>query len=290
MALGLLLALTAVGTALAAPVLVVRTSDLGPYTAAQKALSSSLGQEVRALNLATEHSELQAAIAAAPVIVALGPAAARAVADARPSVPTFYALVSNPERSGLQGADARNRIVPMFVPPARQVRSIRQLLPKAKRVGMIYDPAHSAALVAECQSAAAQAGLILVKTEVGSTKEVASAMRNLLGDVDVVWLIPDATVISADSFKFMVQTSLEAKVPLIGFSQGMSKAGALLSIEAEYAEIGRKAAAAARKALGGTVTAPDAPDGTVYLNAKTASLLDIPIPSGLQSQAANVFQ
>ena len=43
------------------------------------------------------------------------------------------------------------------------------------------------------------------------------------------------------------------------------------------------------RALGGTVTAPDAPDGTLYLNAKSASLLNINIPAPLKSQAANVF-
>lgn len=39
---------------------------------------------------------------------------------------------------------------------------------------------------------------------------------------------------------------------MIGFSQGQARAGAVLVVEADYAEMGREAATAAKRALAGS--------------------------------------
>jgi putative ABC transport system substrate-binding protein len=178
----------------------------------------------------------------------------------------------------------------MFAAPAGQVRAIRELSGSARRIGVLFDPSLSAPLVAELEAACAAQGATLVKREVTAQKDVAPAARELLGRIDVLLLIPDTTVISAESFKFIAQTSLEAKIPMVGFSEGMAKAGAVLAIEAPFDQIGKKAADAAKKMLAGGAGTRESPDGAIFVNAKSAQLLGLTVPDGLKGRAAKVFE
>ena len=97
-------------------------------------------------------------------------------------------------------------------------------------------------------------------------------------------------MISGESFKFIMLTALGAKVPVVGFSEGMSKAGAVVSVEAEYGEMGTKAAKVAQKIIAGLPGSPEAPDGAIYVNAKSAGLIGLTVPAELRAQAARVFE
>lgn len=271
----------------AGQVVLVRSSELAPYKAVEKAFLGAIGRPVTVLNLATEADAVKAALAEGPaLVVSVGPDAAKAVLEAKPTAPVVHTLVPTPEKLG---AAEVARTVPMFVAPQRQVRLVKELLPKVKRVGVVYDPSLSKAMVEDYARAAQEGGLTLVRQEIHQKSEVATAVRGLLGKIDALWLIPDATLIGVDTFKFLVQTSLESKIPLVGFSQGTCKAGVLLALEADYAEMGREAAAVGRKQLTGSPATPEAAHGTVYLNGRTAGVLDISIPDSVRQQAAAVF-
>ncbi len=119
--------------------------------------------------------------------------------------------------------------------------------------------------------------------------QVANALRELIGKIDALLLLPDPATLGVDTFKFLLTTSMDSKVPLIGFSQGQAKAGALLTIEVDYAEMGREAAAAAKRVLGGSAAAPQAPQGSLYVNGKSAQVLGVTISSAVKAQAKEVF-
>jgi putative tryptophan/tyrosine transport system substrate-binding protein len=233
----------------AGDVVVVRSSDLAPYKAVQEALATGLGQPIREINLTSADGKEQLGVAlgeAPALVVAIGPDAGRALATLKAAVPILLALMPSAAKVGL---DPKTPLVPMYATPSRTLREITALLPSAKRLGVVYDPAVSKALVDECAVAAASARLTVVREEVGSRQEIANAVRGLVGKVDALWLLPDSTVITADSFKFIMQNALSAKVPVVGFTEGMAKAGALFSVEASYADIGAKAAHAAKRLL-----------------------------------------
>jgi putative ABC transport system substrate-binding protein len=274
-------------------VVVIRSADLPPYRAVETAFRDAIGRPSRTFSLASDSArvEVQRALEGeAQLVFAIGAQAARQALDLSPqypAVPVVYALVPNPEKIGVQGLAPG---ISMYVSPAVQAATVRALLPKAKRVGVLYDAAISEALVAECDAAAATVGLTLVREAVASRKDVAAAARSLFRQADVVWLIPDTTVLSADTFKFLVQISLETKVPLVGFSEGMTRAGALLSVEAEHAAMGKKAADLARRILGGARPRIESPDASISLNIKSAQLLGVNVPPVVRSQASIVFE
>lgn len=288
--IAMFLALWAGAAQAAGYVVVVRSSELPPYRIVETAFRDAFGRPNRTFSLAQDNAraEVQHALEGEALLVfAIGAQAAKLAIDLNPSVPVVYALVPNPEKIGLQD---RTPGISMYVSPATQVAALKGLLPKAKRVGVLYDAAISQSLVDECDAAAAAAGMTLVREPVTSRKDVAAAARLLFRQSDVVWLIPDTTVLSAETFKFLVQTSLETKVPLVGFSEGMTKAGALLSVEAEHAAMGRKAADLARRILGGARPRIESPDASISLNFKSAQLLGVTVPPVVRSQATSVFE
>lgn len=268
-------------------VLVVRGSELAPHRAVEQAFLGSLGQPARTVVLGQgdPRQQVRTAAAGAGVIFAIGSDAATAAADIK-GTGLIYALVPSPATSGLEPRAAG---VSMFASPAQQVRYLRAALPKARRVGILFDPAQSRALVAECEAAAAHAGLTVVREQVTSRRDVAGAARSLADKIDVLWLVPDVTVVSGETFKFLVELSFQTQVPIMGFSEAMTRAGALLSVEATYADMGRKAAALARRLLAGGSAATEAPDSVLYVNAKTAELLNVSLPASVRSGAAKVF-
>lgn len=278
-----LLAAAAPSVVSASGVVVLRGAELAQYRAIEQGFMASLGQPARSIQIGgSDRAQARAAGSGADAVFAIGPEAAAAAADLKTVV---YALVSSPERLGL---DPRNA-VPTFVPPQRQIRFLRAALPAARKIGLVYDPALSRGLAVEYEEAAGAHGFGVVREEVTSRKDVAGVVRSLVERVDVLWLIPDSTVVSPDTFRFMMQISLETHVPVVGFSEGMTRGGALISVEGGYEDMGRRAAYAVRRVLAGRPAAPEPPDGILFINARSAEILGLTIPPGLRAQAAKIF-
>ncbi|HET9452040.1 MAG TPA: ABC transporter substrate binding protein [Aggregicoccus sp.] len=285
--LGLLL-LAASSAQAAGGVLVVRSQDLPPYAAVDQAFSASIGQSVSRITLGEAAPDaLSRAMAGRPALVlALGQEAARSVTALEPAVPVLCALVPFPAK-----VPGRLVAVPMYASPQRQARLLKQALPGVKRVGLVYSPTNSRAAADAYGQAASAAGLVPVRYEVAGLRDFAGAVRRLVGRVDALWLIPDPTLINAETFKFLVQTSFESKLPLVAYSQAMVKAGALLALEPEYADMGRRAGSAGRRLLAGDgAVTPEPADGTLYVNRRSAGLLGVSLPEAVRAQAAQVFE
>jgi putative ABC transport system substrate-binding protein len=265
-------------------VVVVRSSELAPYKALEESFTGSVGVPVKSVSL-SDPAAARSAAAGAAVVLAIGLDAARVVLDARPVGQVLFGLVPSPEKLGVGEV---TRAVPMFAGPSRQLGVSKELLPNAKRLGVIYSPT-SEGLVADYERAAKAVGASLVKQEVKDRSQVANALRELIGKIDALLLLPDAATLGVDTFKFLLTTAMDSKVPLVGFSQGQAKAGALLTLEVDYVEMGKEAAAAAKRALSGAAAAPQAPQGSLYLNGKSAQMLGVPIPASVKSQTKEIF-
>lgn len=265
-------------------VVVVRSSELAPYKALEEAFTAAVGAPVKSLSLA-DPAAVKSAAGNGAVVLAIGLDAAKVVLDARPGGQVVFGLVPSPEKLGVGEA---LKAVPMFASPARQLTVVKEVLPGAKRLGVIF-AASSEGLVADYERAARTLGVTLVKQQVGDRSQVANALRELIGKIDALLLLPDPATLGVDIFKFLLTTSLESKVPLIGFSQGQAKAGALLTVEVDYQEMGKEAASAAKRALSGGSAAPQAPQGSLFFNGKTAQMLGVSIPASLKPQTKEVF-
>jgi putative ABC transport system substrate-binding protein len=269
-------------------VIVVRSTDLPGYRAVEKSFIEALGKPVRPVLLAPGDISMQVSAVArdAALVFAIGPDAAGAAAllDG-PKV--IYALVPDPGKAGL---DRRAPGVPMFVSAGRQVRVLRTLLPRARRVGILFNPVESAALLAERRSALDAAGLRLVRAEARAPAQVGAALATLLPRIDALWLLPDPTVVGPETMRVILTAAAQARVPIVGFNENHARAGALLAVEGRYDDIGRRAAAAARDLLAGHTSLPEAPDAAIFINARTAQALGIDLSDEARARATRVFE
>lgn len=272
----------------AAGVLVVRSQDLPPYLAVQEGFSAALGRPVSALSLAREGAPgLARALAERPeLVLAVGLEAARAVSERAPGVPLVCALVPSPEAVGAPAA----AVVPMFASPERQLRALRAAVPAVRRVGLFYPGGSPPARNDPYARAARALGLEVEWAEVPRPADLPGVARQLAGRVDALLLTPDASLVTPQSFRFLVELSFERKLPLVGFSQVMVKAGALVASEPSYADMARGAAQVGRRLLAGAPAGTPPAADALYLNARSAVLLGVTLPPEARAQAAHVFE
>lgn len=112
----------------------------------------------------------------------------------------------------------------------KQIDLIRKLLPRAKRVGMVYNPANpdSVAVVKQMRDLLPKAGMSLSEAAATRANEVGAAARNLIGKVDVIYTTTDSNVVSA--YESVIQAADNSKIPVIASDVDGVKRGALAAL------------------------------------------------------------
>jgi putative ABC transport system substrate-binding protein len=200
-----------------------------------------------------------------------------------PSVPSLHCMVLDAKRHGLGTLPG----VPLDVAPGPQLAGYRRALPAIKKLGVLYDPARSTSFIEEARSAATSASFTLVLRSVDRPERVPEAARAILNEVDALWIIPDPLVAEADAFRFILAEAMKKKVPLLAYSDGFVRTGALLGITPDYRGIGIETA---RLAEALEQHAPEAelavriPPPKLMVNLRTAQMLGITIPPAVMSE------
>lgn len=283
------LALLAPAGARAADVAAVRTSELPAYTEALAGFRDRYRGAVDVYDLeGMAPAALAAKVRAAHprVVLAIGSKAAAEVARLLPELPLVYCMVLAPEKRGLTGP--RMAGVGLEIPAREQLKSFRRVVQDLKRVGVVYNPAKTGDLVKEARAAAAALGVTLVERPVAGTAEVPDAVGALVGRIDGLWLIPDASVVTLDTFKSILLTSLERKLPLMVFSVAFVRAGALMGVVPDYPAIGAVAADLVRQILAGQPPGElgvRAPPSRIVINASTAARIGVTVDAAVRKDA-----
>jgi putative ABC transport system substrate-binding protein len=173
------------------------------------------------------------------------------------------------------------------IPADRQLKIMRAFLPTLRRIGMMYDPDKTAPKLKAAESRASTYEFQLRGFPVENEKEVPQQLRSLLSESEALWLIPDSTVLTDESIRFILESALAKHVPVIGFSSEFTRLGALLSMSVDYSEVGREAGLLAKRILDGEKLLPLKPVVVqrvrITVNLKTARYLGISIPKDFDS-------
>lgn len=215
-------------------------------------------------------------------------------------VPVVFTMVIDPVGLGLMESAERSggRFVgvALAVRPLRQLRALLDVAPTLKRVGVIYNPKEPVfqQMMAQARVDATRLGLTLIESHAETSAQVPTALSNLQGKVDALWLIPDPVCAAPEPFQQILNWAMAQKVPLLAFAESFVRRGALLGIGVDLAEQGALAAELAARILNGE-RPEEMPLLTprrllAYYNRKTARELNLEIPPMLLNLAEKVFE
>ena len=177
-------------------------------------------------------------------IVAIATPSAQAVVAASKTIPIVYSAVTDPVAAKLVKSWAASGTnvtgVSDLSPLQRHLELIKQIVPTAKKVGVIYSPgeANSVAIVNALKKTAAAAGLTLVEAAAARTVDVVGAAQSLVGKVDVIYAPTDNNVMSA--FEGIVKVAQQAKLPVVAADTDAVKRGAVAALGLNYYDLGRQ--------------------------------------------------
>lgn len=177
-------------------------------------------------------------------IVAIATPSAQAVVAATKTIPVVYSAVTDPVAAKLVKSWAASGTnvtgVSDLSPLQRHLELIKQIVPNAKKVGVIYSPgeANSVAIVNALKKTAAAAGLTLVEAAAARTVDVVGAAQSLVGKVDVIYAPTDNNVMSA--FEGIVKVAQQAKLPVVAADTDAVKRGAVAALGLNYYDLGRQ--------------------------------------------------
>jgi putative ABC transport system substrate-binding protein len=244
---------------------VVKSLDLPQYNSAYQGFLKTLTAtgyepEATAVTLTGDDATIartvrQVCQAKPDLILAIGSRAAREVSAIEKNIPIIYSMVLSspgktgdestlPSQSNLTGASLN---IPLHV----QLEHIKSVFPDTRRVGVISDPARTRDIV-DSASAIADAQDVTFRVQwVDKESDVPDAVRALTDSIDVLWMLPDQTVITPRSSRFIIFELIKAGVPIMGLSSAYVKAGAVIALDCDYEDIGRQSGELAIRVLAG---------------------------------------
>jgi hypothetical protein len=160
-----------------------------------------------------------------------------------------------------------------------QLGWIGAAFPGRTRVVVPRDPSR-ASFDEALTNAAKAAGLEINIVDVRAPGEAVPAVQQGLkkGSAPaIVLLVPDATVVTADTIAPLAKTALDARVPIVGFASYFLRVGALAAVSFETPAAARMALELAR---GGSIEQRAPPGARLVVDGKLAERLGVAVRTG----------
>ncbi|MDY7218129.1 ABC transporter substrate-binding protein [Denitrificimonas sp. JX-1] len=177
-------------------------------------------------------------------IVAIATPSAQAAVAGTKRIPIIFSAVTDPVEGQLtpswEASGTNVTGVSDVLELGKQMELIKQIVPEAKRVGMVYNPgeANSVAVVTALKKILADYNLTLVEAAAPRSVDVGSAARSLVGKVDVIYTNTDNNVVSA--YEALVKVGNDMNIPLIASDTDSVKRGAIAALGVNYMDLGKQ--------------------------------------------------
>lgn len=168
---------------------------------------------------------------------------------------------------------------------SQQLDLLLKLNPNVKKIGVLYNPSEQNSLVqiAEIQKRAKEKKLEVVLQGITNFGELAQATKNLLTQVDALYLPTDNLVVSG--MQLITSESINAKKIVVVSENSSVEIGALFTMGIDYYELGKRTGQMAVEILNGKpvsqVPFETSKQLKLYVNKKTAKSLGIDINNPL---------
>ena len=229
------------------------------------------------------------------VIVAITTPSAQAVVKVagKDSFPIVFSAVTDPVGAGLVSSldNHKGKVTGvMDAPPIKeQMAFIKTLLPGAKTMGILYNPGDngSVASLEMIRKEAKVQGFTLVESSCIKSADVQTAVLQLVGKVDAIYVPLDNMIVSA--MKSVASVALKHNLPLFSADSGSVESGALACKGYSYVQTGHKTGEIVSEILKGkdpaeiAVASPGTMD--IFINRHALEKLKISLPEAVRNQA-----
>jgi putative ABC transport system substrate-binding protein len=231
------------------------------------------------------------------LIISITTPAAQIVAANTTDIPIVFSAVTDPLASrivdSLERPGGNITGVSDMNPFEAQFEMLKKVVPKAKKVGIVYNTSevNSQVQVEKAQEYGAKLGFEIITCPITNSSEVLAAARTLAGKgIDAFYVITDNTV--AVSINSLAQVAIDNKIPTIVAEDSQVEGGCLISIGIDYNIHGYQAGEMAVRVLKGADPALTPvefqKDLMVVINTETQKALGIELPAEYTSVAKYV--
>lgn len=213
-------------------------------------------------------------------------------------IPVIYTAVSDPVGAGLANADGSpvGNITGTSDALAvdAQLKMIREILPDAKKIGILYttSEANSVSTIEQYKEAAGSYGFEIVDSGINTIADVDLAAADLVTKVDCITNLTDNTVVSA--LQTVIAKATDAGIPVFGSEVEQVKAGCVASMGLEYFELGKQTGRMAAKVLKGEAKASEMnyeviSEPSLYVNTAAADKVSLALDDDFVASAYEKF-
>lgn len=227
------------------------------------------------------------------LILAIATPTAQAAYNATKEIPILITAVTDPVSAGLveSWSEPNTNVTGTsdMTPISKQFELLKTLIPKAKKVGVIYNTSevNSEIQVDKAKELAKNFQLEIIAIGITNVNEVSQALDNLLDKVDVVYTPADNLV--ASSMPLILSKTLKRNIPIIGAEKAHVEAGALATEGIDYYNLGLQTGKMAISVLKGKspseISIETLEETKLTININSAKQLGIEVPDELLKKA-----
>lgn len=183
------------------------------------------------------------------MIYAISTPSAQAAYNVTKKIPILITAVTDAKAAGLVGENITGTSDATSI--YKQLETITKVLPKAKKVGIIYNTSeqNSQVQVAKAKEESKKLGLEIVEVGVTNVNDMAMGLDSLLDKVDVLYTPTDNLVVSATPL--VLDKANRKNVPVVGCIEEQVIQGALITDTIDYEKLGYQTGEMAIRVLKG---------------------------------------
>lgn len=209
------------------------------------------------------------------------------------NIPVIFNAVSDPVAAKLavSETEAMEGITGISdkLPVEAQLKLIREMLPEAKKIGILYttSEANSVSTIADYKAKAGEYGFEIVDKGITNAAEIPQAVDLLVSEVDCISNMTDNTVV--DNLPVLLEKATAKNIPVFGSEEEQVGNGCIASAGIDYIELGKKAGVMAARVLKGedvaSIPYETMTESKITINTDAAAKIGVTIPQSITDRA-----
>lgn len=219
------------------------------------------------------------------LVIALGVKALEASAKLKFTTPVLGVFTPMPSFNSLLVKTKRDlgnfSAIVLDQPFSRQVFLMRNILPEAKKIGVLLGPT-SSQFADAIKEEGEESGFSVMEEIAFREPDLIPKLKDVLETSDVLMAVPDPMIYNRETAQPILLTSYRHQKPVIGYSQSYVRAGALAAVYSSSKQLAKQAAEIALKSQQSPslLPPPQAPKYfSIMVNYQVARSLNIALKS-----------